>query len=156
MKNFKLVLLLSIILTTIISCSKKDDDFTPSFENLIVENSPWKFNGVELTNVINNSNEDFDKTKFEIKIRETNDNVVYIFKADGTGEILDNNEIENTINWEILDDNKLKLSTTNNDWESVFSSLNVTEAQLNFILVNMQVAKNVNADVKYLLNKPIN
>lgn len=156
MKNLKLITLVVIALTTIISCSKDDDETTPTFEELLVENSPWTFNGIELSNVINNGTEEFDIDEFEKNVREANENTLYIFNLGGIGEIQENNEVVNSFKWEIIEGIKLRLTNENNDWESIFSSLNVTDSQLNFILVNMQVANNVNADLKYVFSKKSN
>ena len=151
MRNLKLVLLLTIALTTIVSCSKNDDK-TPTFQELIVENSPWKFDGVALSNIINNSTEEFDKDKYELKIRLTNENTYYVFKADGTGEVIDDN-VGQDIDWKIVNENQLSLTVKSNQLNAVFINLNVTETQLEFLTKNMKVATEVKADVKYLLSK---
>lgn len=152
MRNLKLIVLLTIALTTIVSCSKNDDEKTPSFQELIVENSPWKFNGLALSNIINNSNEEFDKEKYELKIRLTNEDTYYVFKADGTGEVIEDN-VGQDIDWEILNENQLSLTIKSNKLNVVFINLNVTEIQLEFLTKNMSVATDVKADVKYLLSK---
>ncbi|MDV7186655.1 hypothetical protein R3X25_05125 [Lutibacter sp. TH_r2] len=152
MKNYKTILILIIAFTTILSCSKKDDELT--FDELMVENSPWSFNGVELSNVINNGTEDFDKDEFEKNVKEANENTSYNFYFDGTGEIFYGNEDGTTINWKIINNNQLILS--DDEWESTFINLIVTQTNLEFLSTNMTVNLDVNADVKYLFSKSIN
>ena len=152
MKNLKLITLLVIALTTIISCSKDDDETTPTFEELLVENSPWKFNGLEFTNVVYTGSGEFDVDEYEEQIRAANENVYYNFYADGTGEIIDNNDSE-VINWEILENNQFKISTEDGENEIIFSRLQVTNTNLEFSIENMSFSIYIKADIKYLLSK---
>lgn len=153
MKNLKIITILIFALTTVISCSKNDDETIPTFEELLVENSPWKFSGLELSNVIDNENGEFDIDEFEEDVRQANDNTFYIFNADETCELIDNNE-SRTLNWVILENNQLKLS--DGEWENTFINLIVTNTKLEFSIENMLVNKNVKAHVKYLLSKKSN
>lgn len=151
MKNLKVILVLIIAVTTVLACSKDDDETTPSNKELLVENSPWKFNGVEVTNVVNTGTEAFDVDIFETKIRETNANVFYSFSADGTGQIIDNNNA-NDIKWEILENNQFKIATKDGENEIVFSNLKVTNTKLEFSVENMTLSYKVKANVTYLLS----
>lgn len=153
MKYLKIITILIFALTTVISCSKNDDETIPTFEELLVENSPWKFSGLELSNVINNGTDEFDIDEFEEDVRQANDNTFYIFNADETCELIDNNE-SRTLNWVILESNQLKLS--DGEWENTFINLIVTNTKLEFSIENMLVNKNVKAHVKYLLSKKSN
>lgn len=151
MKNLKIILVLVIALTTVIACSKKDDEISLSDKELLVENSPWKFNGLDLTNIAYTGNGEFDVDQFEQEIREENENVFYSFNADGTGEIIDDNDIEAII-WEILDNGQFKISTEDGDSEIIFSDLLVTDTNLEFMIENMQLNLFVKGDAKYLLS----
>lgn len=156
MKKINLILGVFISLIAFSACNKEDEIIlTP--EELIVQYSPWNFTGLELINIVNNGNVDFDKQQWEDGVNESNENVFFVFNADGTVSVIEKNppnpdKVEYW-NWEIINENQLKFYKDDSDDFTLFYDLKVTETHLEFALNDMEVDDNVIADVKYLFIK---
>ncbi len=156
MKKSNLILGIFIALITFSACNKEDEIIlTP--EELIVQYSPWSFTGLELVNIVNNGNIDFDKQQWEDDIDSDTGDLTFIFKTDGTVSFIKKNppnpdKVEYW-NWEIIDGDQLKFYKDDSDDITLFYDLKVTETHLEFALNDIEVDDNVIADVKYLFNK---
>jgi len=157
MKNLNLIFVIFITILSFTSCNDKDDEIILTSEELMVQNSPWEFTGIELVNIINNGNVDFDKQEFEENLNQSNENVFFVFNADGTASIIEKNPPNpdkiRDWSWEIVNENQLKFYEDGSDEITLFKDLKVTETHLEFVYSNIEVDDNVTAGMKYLLIK---
>jgi len=157
MKKLNLVVAIFIALITITSCNDKDDEIILTAEELMVQNSPWQFTGIELVDIVNNGNVDFDKREFEDNINQSNEDTFFVFNADGTASTIEKNPPNpdkiREYNWGIVNGNQLKFYGDDiNDFD-LFEDLKVTETYLEFVYKNIEIDDNVTAGMKYLLIK---
>lgn len=153
MKKLNLVAIILIALVTITSCNKKDN-LTP--QQLIVQNSPWNIDHLELLNVVNNGNSSFNEQSYLEKMNSDFVDFTYTFtfKEGGTGDLLSiaksTGDIDSDLifTWEITVDNKLILQVDGQD-PVTFEKLVITNKQLTFSL-NDKLATDVTGDLKYI------
>jgi len=156
MKKINLILGIFIFLITFSACNN-EDEITLTAEELIIQNSPWQFEGVELVNIVNNGNADFDKQEWEENVNDSNQNISFIFLADGTVTSIEKNppnpdKVMNW-NWVIENGNQIKFYEDDSNDFDLFNDLKVTETHLEFIYIDFEVDDNVVAGLKYLFIK---
>ncbi len=126
----KLNLLLTIIIgLSILSCSSSDDHPQLSMSELLTQNSPWTFNHYEMINIIDAGNSSFAQSDVENSINQSNSGNIVTFNEDGTGSSFLPNEGTDNWQWEIVNDNQLKLTYDSGDVE-IFENISVSSSQL--------------------------
>jgi hypothetical protein len=151
MKNFKYILVMLLAFTISTSCD--DDEIKLTQEELLVLYSPWDYVGIELVNIVNNGNPDFNKEEWEDNLNSEIDNFILDFKADGTLEFIERNppnpdKIE-VWNWEIINGNQIKIYQNERSDEVIYDYLKVTETNLEFTYKDFNPDENVTADLVY-------
>jgi len=160
MKNLNIIIIIFIAFAAFAACDNKDDKIILSAEELIVQNGPWNIDHLELINVLNTGNPDFNEPIF---LAEMNTNLIadgdivrLTFNQNGTGGVTYINRITNVIEeemswtWEITTTNQLKTQTEGHDPE-IYNNVLVTETHLELIAFeDANLATNVTGDVKYI------
>ncbi len=160
MKNLNIIIIIFIAFAAFAACDNKDDKIILSAEELIVQNGPWNIDHLELINVLNTGNPDFNEPIF---LAEMNTNLIadgdivrLTFNQNGTGGVTYINRITNVIEeemswtWEITTTNQLKTQREGHDPE-IYNNVLVTETHLELIAFeDANLATNVTGDVKYI------
>jgi len=130
MKKLNLLLIIFIVLS-ILACSSDDNNDTQfSKEELLIQNSPWTFNHYEMINIVDAGNSDFTQTDIETDINQVVSGNVLTFNSNGTGSSFTPGEGTDTWQWEIINNNQLKILFDGTTESSTFENLNVSSSQL--------------------------
>ena len=94
------LLFLSLICVLTFSCSSDDDGGTPEIEiglqDLLVDQSPWEFNNVEVLEITQQSNPESTNQEIENMVRNRYQDITFTFNQNETGSFVtpDNQTID--------------------------------------------------------------
>jgi hypothetical protein len=109
-----------------ISCSSEDNI---NESELLTQKSPWTYNYYEMLNFTEKGNSDYTKEDAENNENQSNNGRTLSFNNDGTGSTSIPNGQLSEFNWEIYDQDQLKL-TFNNGSSNTAKILKISSAQL--------------------------
>lgn len=134
----KLNLLIGLLIGfMILSCSSDDsnnnDDPPQStigvMEVLLVQGSPWTFDHYEMISIIDGGNSTLTQQEIEAQTNQDLSGNQISFFQNGTGFTSVNGAIESNWEWEIINQNQLKITYSGNDFE-IMDNLTVSSNEL--------------------------
>lgn len=109
MRKLKSIIIVLIGLLALTSCSN-NNDIELSNEELLVQNSLWSYDRYELISIIDQGNGDFTEEDWINFVDSEYSGSFMVFNEDGTGSsTLEQENETNHWEWEITNENKLKL-----------------------------------------------
>ena len=127
----KLNLFIGVLIVFIFfSCSSDDSpEQQLTLKESLIQGSPWTYNHYELINIIDSGNSDFTQTDIENYTNESQNGNVITFNNNGTGSSFLPNEGTDSWQWEIINDNELKLTFDSGN-TSIIENISATTTQM--------------------------
>jgi len=134
MKTIKIFLIAIILLASIFSCAKDDNDIEQDIrKNILVENSPWTYQNYKVIAITERNGSILTEEELEEFIDKSTTGSTLSFNADGTGISKSRtSDLTNTWTWTL---NKNEIQSIWNDPKgtiSTFKNVEISSSQFKF------------------------
>lgn len=142
----------------ILSCSSDDsnnDDPQSTTADLLIQGSPWTFDHYEMISIIDGGNSTMTQQEIETQTNQELSGSQINFSPNGTGFSSINGVIESDWEWEIINQDQLKITFASNQFE-ILDNLTISSNELTVEFVGATYDLDVDYEVlhngKYFYN----